>query len=336
MMMARSDLLLLCVLFLVATAAHEADAFFAPIIQTSHAKNHHQEVFRSSATETDEITTQIPRKPTYKSTIEGPPIDSKPDYSSISGPMGPFVDSILMSFFRYKLAQRLNRPDNAIITPDSKLPLNDFMGIIDLTTRMNTQHFNRETIQTMAQDVLVSLFPKFILDRYPTWFAQPFPDFSARMCAWATCVGGTWLMGECEVNDVPELENGGKGQGVLVTRCRFLEESQCASICVNSCKIPTQNFFYENMGLPLTMTPDYETGECQFAFGKLPTDEENQLAKDTPCLSRCPSNGGMRSWHNGSDQRASDSNSEQWLEDLKALEKLQNGSVVSSCSLMED
>jgi hypothetical protein len=331
MMMACSDLLLLCVLFLAATAVHEVDAF-APITQTSRAKNHYQEVFRSSAAETDEITTQIRPKRTYKSTIEGPPIDSKPDYSSISGPMGPFVDSILMSFFRYKFAQRLNRPDNAIITPDSKLPLNDFMGIIDLTTRMNTQHFNRKTIQTMAQDVLVSLFPKFILDRYPTWFAQPFPDFSARMCAWATCIGGTWLMGECEVNDVPELENGGKGQGVLVTRCRFLEESQCASICVNSCKIPTQNFFYENMGLPLTMTPDYETGECQFAFGKLPTDEENQLAKDTPCLMRCPSNGGMRSWHNGN----SDSNSEQWLEDLKALEELQNGSVVSSCSLMED
>eukprot|EP00986_Skeletonema_menzelii_P005724 scaffold2119_cov138-Skeletonema_menzelii.AAC.4 len=336
MMLCRSDLLLFCelLLFFVATTdVHVVDAF-API--TSRA-NHHQ-VFRSPATETEEITTQIPRKPTYKkATIKGPSIDSKPDYSSISGPLGSFVDSILMSLFRYKLAQRLNRPDNAIITPDSKLPLNDFMGIIDLTTRMNSQHFDRATIHAMAQDVLVSLFPKFILDRYPTWFAQPFPDFSARMCAWATCVGGTWLMGECEVNDVPELENGGKSQGVLVTRCRFLEESQCASICVNSCKIPTQNFFYENMGLPLTMTPDYETGECQFAFGKLPTEEENRLAKDTPCLMRCPSNGGMRSWHNGSDQRAAGSNSEKWLEDLKALEleELKNGSG-STCSLMED
>jgi hypothetical protein len=324
---------------LVATAAvHVADAF-APTpqyLQTSRTIN---QVFRSSTTENEEITTQTPRIPTYKSaTIEGPSMDTKPDYSSISGPMGPFVDSILMSLFRFKLSQRLNRPDNSIITPDSKLPLNDFMGIIDLTTRMNSQHFNRATIQTMAQDVLVSLFPPFILDRYPSWFAQPFPVFSARMCAWATVVGGTWLMGECEVNDVPEMENGGKRQGVLVKRCRFLEESQCASICVNSCKIPTQNFFYENMGLPLTMTPDYNTGECQFAFGKIPTKEEEQLAKDTPCLMRCPSNGGMRSWHNGNVRQANNSESGQWLEDLKALEELQelkNGSG-SSCSLMED
>ena len=337
-MMGCSKYFFIGLIFVATADVRVADAFVAQTPKSPQTSRANQ-VCRSSTTENGEITTQIPRIPTYKSvTIEGPSIDSKPDYSSISGPTGPFVDSILMSLFRYQLSQRLNRPDNTIITPDSKLPLNDFMGIIDLATRMNSQHFNRAKIQTMAQDVLVSLFPTFILDRYPSWFAQPFPVFSARMCAWATVVGGTWLMGECEVNDVPEMENGGKSQGVLVKRCRFLEESQCASICVNSCKIPTQNFFLENMGLPLTMTPDYNTGECQFAFGKLPTAEEEQLAKDTPCLMRCPSNGGMRSWHNGNDQQAKNSENGQWLEDLKALgelEELKNGGV-SSCSLMED
>ena len=70
------------------------------------------------------------------------------------------------------------------------------------------------------------------------------------MNAWATYVAGTWLMGECEVNDVElfdaDSESGvttGKNQGLLVKRCRFLEEAGCASVCVNSCKIPTQNFF---------------------------------------------------------------------------------------------
>jgi hypothetical protein len=28
--------------------------------------------------------------------------------------------------------------------------------------------------------------------------------------------------------------------GVLVERCRYLEQSGCASICINSCKVPTQ------------------------------------------------------------------------------------------------
>jgi len=40
------------------------------------------------------------------------------------------------------------------------------------------------------------------------------------MCAWATVVGGTWLMGECEVNDIPELDNGGKNH-----MCEFVQNS---------------------------------------------------------------------------------------------------------------
>jgi hypothetical protein len=105
-------------------------------------------------------------------------------------------------------------------------------------------------------------------------------------------------MGECEVNNVV-TEDGTvlPNQGLLVKRCRFLEESGCASICVNSCKIPTQNFFLEDMGLPLTMTPDYETYECQFSFGVEPDAQNEFAAKNTPCLSRCPTAGAMRKWH---------------------------------------
>lgn len=51
--------------------------------------------------------------------------------------------------------------------------------------------------------------------------------------------------------------------GVLVERCRYLEQAGCVSICVNSCKVPTQEFFAKDMGLPLTMTPDYEDFSCQ-------------------------------------------------------------------------
>lgn len=107
-------------------------------------------------------------------------------------------------------------------------------------------------------------------------------------------------MGECEVNDVIK-EDGTilKDQGLLVKRCRFLEESGCASVCVNSCKIPTQKFFLENMGLPLTMTPDYETYECQFSFGVAPDAKGEFDARNTPCLSRCPTAGSMRKWHSG-------------------------------------
>ena len=34
--------------------------------------------------------------------------------------------------------------------------------------------------------------------------------------------------------------SGGKAALVLMCRCRYLEESGCVSVCVNSCKLPTQ------------------------------------------------------------------------------------------------
>ena len=97
---------------------------------------------------------------------------------------------------------------------------------------------------------LTSVLIVFFFD-YCAFFFQ----FSARMNAWATWWAGTWLMGECEINDiVADDGRPGRDQGLLVKRCRFLEESGCASVCVNSCKIPTQNFFLQDMGLPLTVS----------------------------------------------------------------------------------
>ena len=108
---------------------------------------------------------------TKGTTIEGPPLSTKPDYSSIHGPLGGFIDDVFMSLFRQKLAEKIDR------LPDSKLPKNDFMGIIELTSGMNLQYNNRTQVQELAQGVLVSLFPPFILKRFPTWFAKPFPNF---------------------------------------------------------------------------------------------------------------------------------------------------------------
>jgi hypothetical protein len=121
-------------------------------------------------------------------------------------------------------------------------------------------------------------------------FSKPLPEFSCRLNAlatWATC---QWLMGECEVNDV-EVDGAkiGTGHGVLVKRCRYLEDAGCASVCINSCKVPTQTFFLQDMGLPLTMTPNYETYECQFSFGLTPQDEQDDDAFKTLCFVSCPS-----------------------------------------------
>ncbi len=42
------------------------------------------------------------------------------------------------------------------------------------------------------------------------------------------------------------------------------------------------------MGLPLTMTPNYEDFSCQFAFGKTPEGAAQDKAFQAPCLAICP------------------------------------------------
>lgn len=222
-------------------------------------------------------------------TVAGPDLETKPDYENIHGPFGKTLDTLFLKIFRSKMAEKVG--------VDSSLPKDDYQGLMELASAMNSRYSDRTKVQKIAQEILRSLFPSWLPGQYAILFSKPFPEFSARMNAWATKVGGTWLMGECEVNDVEINGKIYKDQGLLVKRCRFLEESGCASVCVNACKIPTQNFFIEDMGLPLTMTPDYESHECQFSFGRLPTPQEEIDAKSTPCLSRCPSSGGLRKWH---------------------------------------
>lgn len=78
------------------------------------------------------------------------------------------------------------------------------------------------------------------------------------------------------------------GHGVAVERCRYLEQTGCAACCINSCKVPTQEFFANEMGLPLTMTPNYEDFSCQFSFGLTPPSEDEDEAFKTPCFTQCP------------------------------------------------
>jgi Beta-carotene isomerase D27-like, C-terminal len=50
-----------------------------------------------------------------------------------------------------------------------------------------------------------------------------------------------------------------------------------------------QEFFAKDMGLPLTMTPNYDDFSCQFSFGVTPPPPEADEALATPCFLQCPS-----------------------------------------------
>lgn len=75
----------------------------------------------------------------------------------------------------------------------------------------------------------------------------------------------------------------------MLHRCRYLEESGCASICLNSCKVPTQEFFERDMGMAVTLEPNYDDFSCQFTFGKPPLPQAEDEVFTTPCFTQCPS-----------------------------------------------
>lgn len=212
--------------------------------------------------------------------IQGPPIETKPNYNEIHGPLGKLLDSLFLQIFRSKM--------ESITNISSPLPKDNYQGLMDVATQMNRQYSKKE-VRMLSREILKSLFPPWLPSAFSWMFAAPFPEFSARMNAYATYVAGQWLMGECEMIDSKTDQGIEKktNHGLLVKRCRFLEESGCASVCINACKLPTQDFFNEDMGLPLTMTPNYETFECEFKFGLSVNETEEALLLNTPCLGRC-------------------------------------------------
>lgn len=127
--------------------------------------------------------------------------------------------------------------------------------------------------------ILRSLFPPLLLDLYKLLVAPlQGGKVAAIMVARVTAITCQWLMGPCTVNsvDLPDgtswnsgvsefavlffhysllrsdngCRNGWEGSPlmqVFVEKCKYLEESKCVGICLNTCKLPTQvgNSFFE-------------------------------------------------------------------------------------------
>ncbi|RLM97778.1 hypothetical protein C2845_PM06G08070 [Panicum miliaceum] len=74
---------------------------------------------------------------------------------------------------------------------------------------------------------------------------------------------------------------------VFVEKCKYLEESKCLGICINTCKLPTQTFFKDRMGVDLYMEPNFEDYSCQFNFGVPPPPLDADKALKEPCLDIC-------------------------------------------------
>lgn len=129
------------------------------------------------------------------------------------------------------------------------------------------------------------------LPRVPAWFRRLFPysRWGAALNARVTPGAFGWLVGAARVIEI-DVDGRPLRAGVEIERCRYLEAAGCAAMCVNMCQQPVQTFFTRELGMPLRMEPDFQTGACVMSFGVAPLEDDPALR--TPCLAGCGTLGG--------------------------------------------
>lgn len=221
--------------------------------------------------------------------------DGSVDYSSID--RNP-VSQLLMGTVRSLVAQTVGR--------DSETP--GFAGMIELVREVNDMEGTAEELQQRARGVFEGILPALGL----AWIPQAWRDhLQGRVPAWSTNYAFflvfyylfPWLMGPMEGEDYVDIEVPRSWrrlffflpaslqlpQTAKAERCRFLEQAQCASVCVNSCKVPSQQWLTEDFGMPLHIQPNYDDFSCRWSFGKEAPPLMEDEAIMTPCFTKCPS-----------------------------------------------
>ncbi|KAL3329880.1 hypothetical protein AABB24_033975 [Solanum stoloniferum] len=155
----------------------------------------------------------------------------------------------------------------------------DYDSFVDVSRKV-MQGRSRLQQQQVVREVLMSMLPPGA----PAQFRKLFPptQWAAEFNAAITVPFFFWLVGPSEVVEV-EVDGVKQKSGVHIKKCRYLENSGCVGMCVNMCKIPTQDFFTNEFGLPLTMNPNFEDMSCEMIYGQVPPPFEEDPVSKQPC-----------------------------------------------------
>ncbi len=191
-----------------------------------------------------------------------------------------WLDRLCIGLFSWKMSSALGK----------RSPMKGYDGFVDLS-RQIMRGRNPQQQQALVEVVLKSLVPSPVLAGIRTFFS-PTP-LVCELNAWFATRLFEWLVGPCEVRPVEvKTANGNlkiQRSGVHIQKCRYLEQSGCVGMCVNMCKLPTQDFFTRDFGIPLTMTPNFEDLSCEMVFGQNPPPLIEEPSYHQSCLAnQCP------------------------------------------------
>ncbi|KAL1216558.1 Beta-carotene isomerase D27 [Cardamine amara subsp. amara] len=201
-------------------------------------------------------------------------------------PSNPKNASNIEDSFFSKLAINFlskNLQDAAGISSSNKST--DYDRLVDTATRV-TSSFDTKQQHEIVLSSLDKALPTAIASMIKTLF--PPSKLSRELFALFTTIFFAWLVGPSVVRETEV--NGRKEKSVVyIEKCRFLEQSNCVSMCTHICKIPTQFFIKNSLGMPIYMKPDFDDLSCEMMFGQEPPAIEDDPALKQPCFKLCKS-----------------------------------------------
>nr|XP_016446818.1 PREDICTED: beta-carotene isomerase D27, chloroplastic-like [Nicotiana tabacum] len=114
----------------------------------------------------------------------------------------------------------------------------------------------------------------------------PQSKWAREYCAAFTTVFFARLVGPCEVKE-SEFKGRKENTVVHIKKCRFLEETNCVGMCTNLCKMPSQLFIKDTLGMPVNMVPNFDDMSCEMIFGQDPPQPDTDPAFVQPCYKLC-------------------------------------------------
>jgi hypothetical protein len=185
------------------------------------------------------------------------------------------LDRFFIGFFAAKMARAV----------DKSTDLAGYEGLVDLSKQV-VNSYDALGQQRVIGDMLRSLIPAPILWSIRT-LVRP-AKLILEWNAWFASHLFEWLVGPCELQEVEVPDANGnlriQRSGIHIKKCRYLEQSGCVGMCINMCKLPTQDFFAQEFGFPLTLTPNFEDFSCEMVFGQAAPPLEDEPIYDQPCL----------------------------------------------------
>uniref|UniRef100_A0A453SNJ0 Beta-carotene isomerase D27-like C-terminal domain-containing protein n=2 Tax=Aegilops tauschii subsp. strangulata TaxID=200361 RepID=A0A453SNJ0_AEGTS len=154
-----------------------------------------------------------------------------------------------------------------------------YQGLIEAAVTIS-RIFRLDTQCEIVASALERAMPSYIVTMIKVM--MPPSRFSREYFAAFTTIFFPWLVGPCEVRE-SEVDGTREKNVVYIPKCRFLESTNCVGMCTNLCKIPSQKFMQDSLGVSVYMSPNFEDMSCEMIFGQQPPEDDPALKQ--PCFS---------------------------------------------------